>query len=124
MENCGNCKYWLNFSPSAPIHPDNQGACRRNPPVPILVPQQHPINPKIQTLGIQTTFPGTRRKDWCGEHARALDTASQPRPGVSPPLGSVSELLARMPTGPTESLGAGTTLQESADRQESMPEKE
>lgn len=59
--NCGNCKY---FRPGKIIN--GPGACRRNPPVAMLIPQ----GANIAVQGMHSPVTGA---DWCGEHRLKLE---------------------------------------------------
>jgi hypothetical protein len=57
---CGNCRFYL----ADPGHTD--GACRRMPPVPVMIGMRKGANGPEPTIG--TCWPETQRTQWCGEH--------------------------------------------------------
>lgn len=118
MENCRMCKFWKNGEPMK-ISPDAQGACRRFPPVPMVVPMPHPAIKNTQILSIQSNYAGTRAKDWCGEFVKSDVYTAANALGEE----SKSSLLgtsggAAPLASPSASGGAGKTPPEQDDHQE------
>lgn len=56
-ETCSNCKF---FRPGKIIN--GPGACRRNPPTPVLLPAGASLN-------VQGMYAPVTPNDWCGEHS-------------------------------------------------------
>jgi hypothetical protein len=79
---CGNCRFWL-------LHENQQGECRRNPPVVVNVDTE-------EGAGTATIFPDTAHDTWCGEHRpRAVKTwAVKPRPAEAPSAALPVALMA------------------------------
>lgn len=67
MQNaCKNCQYATKA--------DEKGEhyiCRRNPPTPILVPQQNPMTGETGMI-VQGYFPPVGADNWCGEHVPVM----------------------------------------------------
>ena len=55
-DTCGNCKYCLRYE-------DEQGECRRNPPIPAVLPDG----------GEATMFPVVPLEWWCGAFSRRVN---------------------------------------------------
>lgn len=55
-ERCGVCRFYL----SEKLSVGKQGACRRRPPMPFLVPGP-------AGMGMQSLFPMVDAKGWCGD---------------------------------------------------------
>lgn len=67
MENCGNCKFYKSDAKAL----NQQGACKRNPPVPMVLPA--PGGAQILAL-----YASVGPTDWCGEHQELTRVAPCP----------------------------------------------
>jgi hypothetical protein len=63
---CKSCRYWYRNGNEI------DGACRRLPPFPLVIPVPAPVIPidgRTQMgLGLNYFFPKTRPEIWCGEY--------------------------------------------------------
>ena len=74
-ESCANCFFWIRGLYSdgyGTWRPDVYGKCRRHPPRLVVRPQG-------SISSIETTFPTTNERSWCGEYAFTYDVLVEAR---------------------------------------------
>jgi hypothetical protein len=81
MDQCGSCRFWLNWDSEM----TNLGECHRFPPRMLMVHRTDVEGESAATVRPEDGgWPLTYPDDWCGEFQRPPEPAPPSRPAVSP----------------------------------------